>query len=206
MPFFAFAFHLTGLKIYSHSLFMSCHGFMEMQSQRKKNTKSEEKKTKSEQKKIYKSKNRKKQRELKKLKEKRVQNLGKCMSEWYQNYNNCYVVKVIQRWQSVIQQQSWVCISHKSPIQHIHSMNVFFFILFSLELHTHCLCWCVTEKSNSTPCGFGVCGTTTYSNDIVNEGFYANDIPTRNATMINAATNLGDCWTHGPLIANVQWS
>lgn len=31
------------------------------------------------------------------------------------------------------------------------------------------------------------------SNDIVNEGFYANDIPTRNATMINAATNLGDC-------------
>lgn len=45
----------------------------------------------------------------------------------------------------------------------------------------------MTEKSNLTPCGFGVCGTATYSNDIVNEGFYANDIPTRNATMINAA-------------------
>lgn len=67
---------------------MSCHGFMEMQSQRKKNTK-------SEQIFFYKRKNRKKQRELKKLKEKSVQNLGKCMSEWYQNYNNCYVVKVI---------------------------------------------------------------------------------------------------------------
>lgn len=49
------------------------------------------------------------------------------------------------------------------------------------------------EIKFNTPCGFGVCGTTTYSNDIVNEGFHANDIPTRNATMINAATNLGDC-------------
>lgn len=65
MPFFAFAFHLTGLKIYSHSLFMSCHGFMEMQSQRKKETQNPSKK------KYYKSKNRKKQRELKKLKEKK---------------------------------------------------------------------------------------------------------------------------------------
>lgn len=70
-------------------------------------------------------------------------------------------------------------------------MNVFFFnFIFAGIVHALFMLMRDREIKFNT---MWIWSTTTYSNDIVNEGFYANDIPTRNATMIYAATNLGDC-------------